>query len=84
MSSSISLDRVFSRDTQSYFSILLDDNNRKPVARLYFNDVNKKIFSVFGVDKKEEKIVIAKIDDIYAYREKIIASCLTYLGSSTV
>ncbi len=29
--------RIAFRDTQSYFGILLDDNNRKPLARLHFN-----------------------------------------------
>src|SRR6202000_1005398 len=29
--------RIVQRDTQSYFGILLDDNNRKPICRLHFN-----------------------------------------------
>ncbi|WP_417761253.1 hypothetical protein [Shewanella sp.] len=28
--------RIVARDTQSYFGILLDDNNRKPLCRLHF------------------------------------------------
>ena len=30
----VDLERVVCRDTQSYFGILLDDNNRKPICRL--------------------------------------------------
>lgn len=29
--------RVTHRDAKSYFAVLLDDNNRKPIARLHFN-----------------------------------------------
>jgi len=35
--------RIVNRDTQSYFGILLDDNNRKPICRLHFNG-KKNIF----------------------------------------
>lgn len=35
-------ERVMMRDTQSYCSVLLDDNNRKPIARLYFNSPSNK------------------------------------------
>lgn len=74
----VDLSRVVHRDTQSYFGILLDDNNRKPIARLYFNS-SKKYISVFTSDKKEEKIPVATIDDIFEHRKKIIASANVYL-----
>jgi predicted type IV restriction endonuclease len=74
----VDLSRVIYRDTQSYFGILLDDNNRKPIARLYFNS-SKKYISVFTSDKKEEKIPVATIDDIFDHRQKIIASANLYL-----
>jgi predicted type IV restriction endonuclease len=77
----IDLSRVIYRDTQSYFGILLDDNNRKPIARLYFN-TSKKYLSVFNSDRKEEKILIATVDDIFEHREKIIASANIYLIQS--
>lgn len=75
---SIDLKRIIYRDTLSYFGILLDDNNRKPIARLYFND-KKKYLSVFGADKKEEKILVSKVDDIFEHKEKIISSAKNYI-----
>ena len=33
--------RIVMRDVQSYCGILLDDNNRKPICRLYFNSGKK-------------------------------------------
>ena len=59
--------------------MLLDDNNRKPIARLYFNG-GKKYLSVFGADKKEEKISVTVVDDIFEHREKIVASVKNYLA----
>lgn len=74
----VDLSRVIYRDTQSYFGIILDDNNRKPIARLYFNG-SKKYLSVFTADKKEEKIPVVTVDDIFEHKDKIIASAKAYL-----
>ncbi|MTI30248.1 type I restriction endonuclease, partial [Xanthovirga aplysinae] len=52
----IDLDRVFHRDTKSYFGVLLDDNNRKPICRLHFNSGNKYI-GVFDENRNEEKVL---------------------------
>jgi hypothetical protein len=37
----IDVTRIVYRDTQSYFGVLLDDNNRKPLCRLHFNAKQK-------------------------------------------
>ena len=58
--------RVTARDTQSYFGVLLDDNNRKPLCRLRFNRTQKYI-GVFGDDKKETRHPIDSIDDIFEF-----------------
>lgn len=64
-------DRIAYRDTQSYFGILLDDNNRKPIARLHLNSKTKYI-SVFDKNKKEFKEKIESIDDIYVYEQQLL------------
>ena len=66
----VDLNRIVYRDTQSYFGILLDDNNRKPIARLYFNRPQKYI-GVFDEQRKEERIPIQGLDDIYQHGEKM-------------
>lgn len=73
----VDLNRVFARDTQSYFGILLDDNNRKPICRLHLNSSNKYL-GVFDKDKKEEKILLNNLDEIYQYSDKIIETVLMY------
>lgn len=62
--------RIFHRDAISYFSILLDNNNRKTICRLYL-DGPKKYLSFLTDDKKEERIPIASLNDIYGYTERL-------------
>ena len=61
--------RIAIRDVQSYCGILLDDNNRKPICRLYFNSAQKYI-SFFDTEK-EERIPIDEVDDLYKYAERL-------------
>lgn len=64
----ISASRIFFRDAQSYFAILLDDNNRKTICRLYLNG-SKKYFSFIDDQKKEIKNEITSLDDIFNFAE---------------
>ena len=73
----ISLDRLFFRDHKRYFGVIVDDNNRKPLCRFWFNSRNKYI-SVFGADKKEEKVMIDSLEDIYQHDEKILQTLDNY------
>jgi predicted type IV restriction endonuclease len=65
------LNRVFARDTKSYFGVLLDDNNRKWICRLLFN-TKQKYLALHIEDKKEEKFAIDKIEDIYKYKNELL------------
>lgn len=67
----VDISRVAYRDTQSYFGILLDDNNRKPIARLYLNSQTKKYLATFDEERKEQKHEISSLDDIYQYQDQI-------------
>lgn len=69
--SHVDISRVVYRDAQTYFAILFDDNNRKPICRMYFNS-SKKYVSTFDENKKETKHLIESLDDIYSYSEDII------------
>lgn len=64
----IASERIVYRDAQTYFSIFLDDNNRKPICRLYFNST-KKYFSTFDEFKNETKVELLSLDDIFNYVE---------------
>jgi hypothetical protein len=67
----ISATRISYRDAQSYFAILLDDNNRKTICRLYLNG-NKKFFVTLDEQKKEVKNEINTLDDIFKYSATLL------------
>ena len=70
----VAINRIVYRDAQSYFAILLDDNNRKPICRLYFNSATKKYISIIDADKKEIKFEISSLDDIFTHSEMLLAT----------
>lgn len=72
-----SIDRIVCRDTQSYFGILLDDNNRKPICRLHFNTANKYL-EIFDEERKGTKVLLESLNDIYKYSKQIIATLKSY------
>lgn len=67
----IPVNRIVHRDTKSYFGILLDDNNRKPICRLFL-DGNKKSLVTFGEGKKEQKHQLESLDEIYRYAQELL------------
>ncbi|MEA3434937.1 MAG: type I restriction enzyme HsdR N-terminal domain-containing protein [Thermodesulfobacteriota bacterium] len=71
--------RIAHRDTKSYFGILLDDNNRKPICRLYFNTTQKYI-GLFNKNKKETKQPINELTDIYKHTEQLLEAACCYDG----
>lgn len=62
--------RVVMRDAKSYCAILLDDNNRKSLARLHFNGVTTKYFGTFA-GKDETRHNISDLTDIYQFADQI-------------
>ena len=62
--------RIIQRDTQSYFGILLDDNNRKPICRLHFNRLQKYI-GIFDQEKNETRHPISSLDEIYDFADQL-------------
>jgi hypothetical protein len=70
--------RVSQRDAKSYFAVLLDDNNRKPMARLHFNRTQKYI-GLFDDNKEETRVPISSLEEIYEHTEALRASVNGYL-----
>lgn len=78
---SVPPDRIVHRDVSSYFGILLDDNNRKSICRLHFNNPQNKQIGLFDLgkgEKREEKISIKKLDEIYQYSDRLKATVTYY------
>lgn len=74
--------RIVMRDNQSYCAILLDDNNRKPVCRLRFNNSERLAVGIFSADKTEERFPLEAIDDLYMFAEKLRATVALHLPAS--
>jgi hypothetical protein len=74
----ISPERITYRDAQTYFAVFIDDNNRKPVCRIYLNSETNKKIGVMDADKNETVYKISSIDQIYEYSEAIISSIEKY------
>ena len=71
--------RIVMRDNQSYCAILLDDNNRKPVCRLRFNNTQRLAVGIFSADKTEERFPLEEIDDLYTFAEQLKATVTLHL-----
>jgi hypothetical protein len=70
--------RVVHRDGKSYFAILLDDNNRKPIARLHFNGKKQKFIGLFDENKVETRHPIESLDSIYQHATHIREAVRVY------
>lgn len=74
----IDIERVTLRDSKSYCSVFVDDNNRKPVCRFYFNGKTLRYVGVFDSQKVEERKQIEILSDIYKYAATIEAAAKQY------
>lgn len=75
----VPVEKIHYRDALSYFSILFEDNNRKPICRLYFNGKKKQI-GLFNSDKTEVKKEINSLDDIFQHADHMIETVKNYSG----
>ncbi|MDP2284951.1 MAG: type I restriction endonuclease [Pseudohongiella sp.] len=73
--------RIVMRDAQSYCAVLLDDNNRKPICRLRFNNLNRLRIGLFNQKKEEELIDIENLDDIFNYADRLKSTVMAHEGT---
>jgi len=76
--SEVQASRVVLRDTKTYCGVLLDDNNRKPIARLWLNR-SKKYLGVFDENKVETRVPIDHVEDIYQHADHLRRTVARYL-----
>lgn len=64
--------RIVMRDAKSYCAVLLDDNNRRTIARMHFNSETTRYLGLFsGKDEKREQV--SGPIDIYRFADAILA-----------
>lgn len=76
---SIQAERITYRDAVSYFAIFCDNNNRKPICRLYFNAPQRKSIHIWKSNKEWDKFNIQSLDDIYNYQEQLTDAATQYV-----
>ncbi|WP_328306840.1 type I restriction endonuclease [Actinomycetospora sp. NBC_00405] len=79
--SEVAAARVIGRDSKTYFAVLLDDNNRKSIARLWFNR-SKKYLGVFDENKVETRLPIESAEDIYRHADHLRATVASHLAKA--
>jgi hypothetical protein len=74
----IDLDRITYRDAERYFSVLIDDNNRKPICRL---NLDTKVYQImFPTDNKTfERVYMESLNDIYLHKDRLIEIAKRYI-----
>ena len=70
--------RITLRDGKYYCSVLLDNTNRQPIARLHFNTAQKRL-GLFDANKSEERVPITDVSDIFAHAGRIRETAQRYL-----
>ncbi|MFT0846982.1 type I restriction endonuclease [Actinomycetaceae bacterium L2_0104] len=72
-------ERVVYRDAKSYFSVLLDDNNRRLIARCYFNAKSTRRIGIADEDKNIVRYDINDLQDIYHLSDQLREAVRRYL-----
>ena len=74
----VSSKRIVMRDVQTYCGVLLDDNNRKPICRLYLNGPKKAIGLFDNQDRKEERLPLDSLESIHEFGDRLRATVRVY------
>jgi hypothetical protein len=78
LASEVPFTRVVARDQKSYFGIILDDNNRKPLCRLHFN--HKQLYiGLFDAEKIERREALGAVEEIYHHADELRETVRRYL-----
>lgn len=75
----VEIGRITAKDTASYFNVLLDNNVRKWICRLYFDGKRKGIM-VPG-ESQDRWIPLERMEDLYQHRETLVTSLQRVLGA---
>lgn len=76
--SEVDPERVVYRDAKSYFAVLLDDNNRKPIVRLHLNGKTVKYVTTFAEEGAGTREDIETVVDLYRLTEPLRAAIRRY------
>lgn len=78
LAGTVDINDITHRDTESYFGILYKNNNRKPICRLSLDGKRMQLL-IPDENKNFERIYLDSLNDLYQYRERLIAVVSRYL-----
>ncbi|MBS1369484.1 MAG: restriction endonuclease [Lentisphaeria bacterium] len=73
----VPVEQIAMRDAKSYCAILYQDNNRKPICRLYFNNPERKSVGLFDGDA-EDRVFIQDTAELYTLAERLKSTVAKY------
>ncbi len=74
----LSPERIVMKDAKTYCAILFDNNNRKPIARLLFNNLERLQIVLFD-GEVEDKVNLDKLEDLFMLRSRIVVTVKKYI-----
>lgn len=74
----VPLEDIVYRDTESYFSILYKNNNRKPICRINLDKKSKQLF-IPDENKKFERFYLDNLNELYLYKDNLVDSVTRYI-----
>ncbi|MCI7658426.1 type I restriction endonuclease [Anaerotignum sp.] len=77
LAGTVDIKDVVHRDTESYFGILYQDNNRKPICRFNFDKKRSQIM-IPDENKVFTRYYLDSLDDIYTYKDQLIEAVKRY------
>ncbi|NVK17732.1 MAG: type I restriction enzyme HsdR N-terminal domain-containing protein [Methylocystaceae bacterium] len=80
LSEVVETDRIFMRDSKTYCAIIFDDNNRKPICRLYLDGRQWRVGTF--EERQERKNDINQVSDIFKLKTQLKAAISRYEASS--
>lgn len=63
--------RIYIRKHQSYCAVLLDNNRRKTICRLYFTEKRLAVGLFDAADRHEQRVIIDTLDDFFKYADRL-------------
>jgi hypothetical protein len=72
--------RIVMRDAKSYCAVLLDDNNRRTIARLHFNSPTARYLGTF-VGKDETRVAVSDPIELYKHETALLGRIKELEGS---
>ena len=74
----IDTSRITMRDAQTYCAVLLDNNNRRPLCRFWFNRSQKYVGFFDNDERKETRVPLNGLDELFTYADRLKGAAAMY------